>query len=149
MDFTKIKRIAAGILSAVTLCGVITSANYNSFENNVASGKGKMTYPNGTVYTGTFVEGKQTDTNATITFSNGSIYTGNVENGVMTGSGSLKYENGDIAKGTFTDGVIQGNGVYTLNGDSVYGETDDGKFFKLNHGDNNVVFKDGKVVSVR
>jgi len=36
MDFTKIKRIAAGILSAVTLCGVITSANYNSFENNVA-----------------------------------------------------------------------------------------------------------------
>ncbi len=36
MDFKKIKRIAAGFLSAVTLCGVITSANYGSFGNDAA-----------------------------------------------------------------------------------------------------------------
>jgi len=59
----------------------------------------------------------------TITFSDGTKYTGQIKNGKMDGQGTLTYPNGTIYVGMMKDGKMHGKGIKTFsNGDTYNGE---------------------------
>ena len=58
----------------------------------------------------------------TITYSDGSVYTGPTDDGLRTGKGTIKYKNGDKYEGTFADNKKNGYGIMTYaNGDKYEG----------------------------
>ena len=91
-----------------------------------------ITYDNGDIYEGNFVDGKRTG-KGIYTWSeggkwSGDVYEGDFDDGELTGIGILTYENGDIYEGNFDDGKRTGKGIYTWkNGDVYEGNFVDGK----------------------
>lgn len=56
----------------------------------------------------------------TITYSDGSVYTGDIRNFKREGRGTLTYANGDVYTGQFSDDQINGAGTLTYAGGDVY-----------------------------
>lgn len=63
--------------------------------------------------------GRLTDGN-TITYSDGSVYTGSIQNFKKGGQGTLTYANGDVYEGQFADDQINGVGKLTYASGDVY-----------------------------
>lgn len=73
--------------------GEIAEGNWVNGELN---GKGKYTYANGTIYEGNFNYGVQNGNGCKVTFNNGDIFEGVFVNGKL-GSGIYTYANGNMA----------------------------------------------------
>jgi S1-C subfamily serine protease len=85
------------------------------------NGQGTLTYPNGDVYVGNFVDGSPKG-RGTHSFANGNKYTGEFGNGRPNGRGTLTYANGDAYVGKFVNGRPNGRGAITYrNGDKFVG----------------------------
>lgn len=85
-----------------------------------------------------------TDQQPTLSYEDGSIYTGEVVDGFPQGQGTFTWPDGDSYVGNFENGIQNGQGTYTFaNGDRYVGEYKDGKY----HGQGTFTFADGRVVS--
>eukprot|EP00602_Paraphysomonas_sp_CaronLab_P007983 CAMPEP_0185034708 /NCGR_PEP_ID=MMETSP1103-20130426/24814_1 /TAXON_ID=36769 /ORGANISM="Paraphysomonas bandaiensis, Strain Caron Lab Isolate" /LENGTH=656 /DNA_ID=CAMNT_0027571469 /DNA_START=198 /DNA_END=2168 /DNA_ORIENTATION=+ len=106
----------------------------------VRQGRGKMTFADGTVYEGEWVEDRQ-EGNGTLTSADGdTVYEGGFVGGEYEGEGSLSssfdvaeknsvHRNSIQYKGGFKNGVYHGRGVLTnaLSGTTYEGEFSEGK----------------------
>uniref|UniRef100_A0A6C0LKB1 Uncharacterized protein n=1 Tax=viral metagenome TaxID=1070528 RepID=A0A6C0LKB1_9ZZZZ len=84
-------------------------------------GKGKMTYANGEVYDGEWVDDKRDIGN--LTYPNGAVFTGNCGIEKKEGRGRMQYENGDVYNGRWLNDKREGYGFMRyVNGDSYTGD---------------------------
>jgi hypothetical protein len=94
--------------------------------NGLSTDTGKLTYPNGDYYEGSFPEEGFTGFGRR-TLDNG-IYEGNFVSGDFSGKGKFTLKNGDIYEGDFADGDFNGIGKFTeANGNSYEGGVVGGK----------------------
>ncbi|MCU0904155.1 MAG: 2-isopropylmalate synthase, partial [Tabrizicola sp.] len=69
-------------------------------------------YDDGSVYEGTFKDGRQHGT-GTYRLTSGFEYTGEWVEGEITGQGTARYPNGSVYEGTFVKGQPEGKGKIT------------------------------------
>ena len=87
-----------------------------------------LTYSNGDVYTGE-MDGLQRQGKGTLIYKTGETYTGDFENDRFHGKGVFVYANGDRYEGQFAGGKKSGKGVYTwLSSDKKTAATYEGSF---------------------
>ena len=84
--------------------GKITYTGY--VVNHRMNGQGKLTYENGDVYEGNFVDGVF-EGQGVFTSHSGWIYKGEFKNGQPDGEGVLTAQNGKVYTGTFKQGIFQ------------------------------------------
>lgn len=107
------------------------------------SGKGTITYPDGSSYNGNFVKDKRTG-DGTFNFYNGDSYKGYFKDNKFEGQGTFTYENGDVYKGEFKEGLKHGEGVFIyVNKDKFEGHWKNGKRDTTKHELNSRGIKDG------
>lgn len=106
------------------------TATYNGPYNHKGEkhGEGIMTWSNGDVYKGHFVNDRRVG-HGVLTFAGSDTqqdsgeYVGDWANDKMHGSGTRRYPNGDVYVGNYIDGKRQGEGrFYFANGDLFFGE---------------------------
>ncbi|GAX17667.1 amyotrophic lateral sclerosis 2 protein [Fistulifera solaris] len=106
-------------------------------------GEGVMTWSNGDVFKGTFVNDKRCG-HGTIEFSganqDGGEYVGEWRDDKMHGDGTRRYPNGDMYVGNFDEGKREGEGrFYFSNGDMYFGEWKNNQM----HGSGHYYFSSG------
>ena len=84
-----------------------------------------LTFPNGTAYTGT-MRANQITGKGTYSFPNGSTYTGEVLNGLRHGKGTFTSNNGIIYEGEWLNGLKHGKGKITQGNMVLEGTWDKG-----------------------
>lgn len=111
-----------------------------NFQNSKFHGKGKMTFNNGMLITGSFKEGwlhgygeisgggftqkgtfdlGDAEGNGSISFNNGTRYTGNFNDDLYHGQGKYTFPNGSFFEGTFDKGEFFTGTCYDSNGNDV------------------------------
>ena len=75
---------------------------------------------NGATYTGYVNESRQPDGQGVMTYSDGKVYDGNWVNGVRQGQGRMTYAEGEVYDGEWLNGKRNGKGVYTWNDKKQY-----------------------------
>jgi uncharacterized protein YwqG len=99
--------------------GKWTSILGSAFEGEFAHGnavRGKLTFPNGQTYEGSFLDGDYYHGTGKHTFPNGDVYEGNFVDGKLTGKGKYTYYRADgicIDEGDFVDAELHGKGKRT------------------------------------
>jgi len=94
--------------------GVLTQVLQVSLLEGKANGKGKLTWANGRIYEGGYVNGHMTGSGVK-TWPNGDRYEGDFVDGRLEGQGQLSMATGSIYKGGFLNGKKDGYGVYYMN----------------------------------
>ena len=89
------------------------------FKDNEINGNGVFRWTNGDVYDGQ------------ITYANGQIYEGNYVNGVKEGKGKLTYPNGFVYDGDFIGGRPRGNANIISDGKTIPVQYSDGRFYQV------------------
>ncbi|ACI60398.1 TPA: hypothetical protein VPF83_001584 [Streptococcus pyogenes] len=74
--------------------------------NHKMNGEGKLVYPNGDIYEGTFKNGLF-EGKGTFTAKTGWLYNGEFHKGQANGKGVLKAKNNKVYKGIFKQGIFQ------------------------------------------
>ncbi|MBQ8004823.1 MAG: hypothetical protein IJ303_00725, partial [Clostridia bacterium] len=98
----------------------------------------------GTVYYSNGLTAKLNKAENTLTYSDGSVYTGEIKALLRHGKGEMKYANGDVYSGSFDRDIINGSGTFTFaNGDSYVGELENG----LKNGYGTYTWADGSTYS--
>ena len=72
------------------------------------SGVGKVTYPEGGVYDGTYQDGQKTTGN--YKWADGAEYAGSFVNNKLQGSGEFKWVNGQFYSGEWLNNLMHGFG---------------------------------------
>ena len=111
-DTTSLKTILITQLSGNTYRG--------EFRQNERSGSGKYTTTDGTTYIGQFQSGVLSDLNATIIYTNGDVFKGEVGEGVPCGEGVTDFANKDVYEGEYKNGSRWGSGVMTYANNDIY-----------------------------
>lgn len=137
--------ISVSKLFSDTIRATERTAVYEGSYNNRGEkhGEGVMTWSNGDVFKGSFVNDKRRG-HGTITFNgsnqDGGEYVGEWLDDKMHGSGTRRYRNGDMYAGTFVAGKRQGEGrFYFANGDLYCGKWNNNQM----HGQGNYYFSSG------
>lgn len=147
--------IGLGIVFALLFVGL--AASYSSmngqrsmdykggrYEGNVSwgspSGKGKLTYANGSVYTGDFATGAREGKGA-FHAPNGDSYEGEWKADQFDGNGKLTLKSGTVYEGSFKQGKRNGSGTQAYPDGSKYtgGWSNDKR-----DGQGGLLFKDGQ-----
>ena len=112
---------------------VVYSANGDVYEGAVSAdglfqGHGKLTFFNGDVYEGSFLNGYRSGTGR-YTYINGDIYEGRFKNGCKDGKGVYRYQaSGAVYEGSYVNDRRHGHGTYIYpNGGKYIGEYINGK----------------------
>ncbi|GJS34501.1 phosphatidylinositol 4-phosphate 5-kinase 8-like protein isoform X1 [Tanacetum coccineum] len=115
---------------------------FGDVKGRIPHGRGKYTWSDGTVYEGSWDEGKMTGVGR-ITWSSGASYEGDFSGGYLDGFGTLansdgstykgswrfnnqhglgrkQYSNSDIYDGCWKEGVHEGNGKYAWCNGNIY-----------------------------
>jgi len=74
-------------------------------KNNTVSGDGKLTWPDGSYYIGSVVEGKREGLGEYYCMIDKSNYKGDWKKGLKHGRGVLNFSNGSTYEGEFKEGV--------------------------------------------
>lgn len=80
---------------------------------------GKLTYSDGTVYVGDLSGGFRNG-QGKLTYTDGSVYEGQFLNNEITGNGTFVYSSGDVYQGEFSDGEYNGFGTYKYADGRIY-----------------------------
>jgi hypothetical protein len=88
-------------------------------ENGQCHGKGIMTYQNGEVYDGFFVNGKRHGTGK-LTYADGTEYVGDWECNLQHGNGTRRWKNGEIYVGQYVHGQRSGEGSFYFQNKDVF-----------------------------
>jgi|TARA_B100001964_G_C13897713_1_gene450188 hypothetical protein len=103
---------------------------FGEYKNNKAHGKGKMRYPDFTIYVGEFKNGKRHG-QGTYIYNNGEIYIGEYKRDKYHGLGTYLYDNGDKYVGEHKNDKEHGQGTYTFaDGTVIKGIYKKGKLIK-------------------
>jgi len=111
--------------------GKITWNDGSSYEGdfleNQLTGKGIMKYPDGNVYEGEFVDGIHNGFGK-FTWKQGDVYEGNWKNGLKEGTGTYRFPSGKIYSGGYKNNRRHGDATYTFpTGVKFEGLFEDGK----------------------
>ena len=98
---------------------------YGILDNDDPDNPCTLTFPDGTKYTGTMKNGEITG-EGTYTFSNGSTYTGEVLNGLRHGRGTFQTLDGIYYDGEWKNGLKDGKGKIKQEGMELEGEWEEG-----------------------
>jgi hypothetical protein len=110
--------------------------------NNLIEGRGKATYPNGSVYEGMWHKGV-IDGEGVYKLANGDVQTGTFAQGLLTGTGSIEYASGAKYTGAFTAGTLSGFGTAVYANGNVY----EGEYLgNAAHGAGKLTSSDGRVL---
>ena len=102
---------------------------------------GDLYYSDGSVYSGE-LDGFMKHGKGTLTYADGSVYTGNFELGVFSGEGKLISSDGSGYVGTYKNGAYHGTGTLTVSGEGKYvGTFDMGE----KHGEGVFYYENGDV----
>ena len=97
------------------------NGDYVGTMKNGMMHKGTLTFTNGTIYTGEFKNNLEHG-QGELRYADGAIYVGGWLNGERTGRGTMTYANGDIYRGSWKDDKMHGVGTMTyVNGDTYRG----------------------------
>ena len=89
---------------------------------DVTDGGATLVYSDGVKYTGQLSAAYRRHGQGTITLANGDSYTGAFVNDAITGYGVYTFANGDVYTGNLFEGLKHGHGVYAYaNGDEYVG----------------------------
>ena len=99
----------------------VGNIKYGILTNTDPQSPCTITFPNGTVYTGTMKDNEITGT-GTYTFSDGSTYTGSLLNGLRDGPGTYNSNDGIIYEGEWKKGLKNGKGKLTQGNMILEGE---------------------------
>lgn len=118
------------------------STYLGSFKDDEIHGNGTITYPNGSIYTGQWNRGVRHGCGKLISVD-GSCYEGEWKYDEQDGKGTLHYDNGDYYVGDFKINTLCGNGkLYNSQKQKIYqGEWFNNQF----HGKGKYFFTNGKV----
>ncbi len=99
-----------------------------------------VSFSNGDVYTGELNSSLKLHGEGTLVYNTGDKYEGQFENGSISGEGTFTYSNGDLYIGQFSGGKKNGTGTYTWNDGSSYegGFKDD-----MKEGEGSYIWADG------
>ena len=89
------------------------------FDQNKISGKGMLTYPDGRIVEGSFLNSKVHGFGVEKSM-NGDEYEGNYDNGFKKGKGTYRYNNGDVYVGKWNNDLPNGEGLFTMANGNVY-----------------------------
>ena len=111
--------------------------------DGLREGLGKLTYINGSVYEGEFVNNLPSGNDGRLTFPDGREYRGTFINGLMQGYGTFEWPNGDAYVGSFNANAITGSGKFFWQGtNATYeGTVEEGKL----HGVGVMSWPDGRM----
>lgn len=116
------------------------SVYFGSTKNGLPHGFGTMTFNDGDIYEGEWIEGRF-EGEGIIKFAGGDRYEGQLLDWVFNGNGTYYYLDGDLYYGEWSKGVQKGFGTYLwIEGDSYVGEWEGGMF----HGNGIYTFEDGE-----
>lgn len=115
--------------SALPILFFVAESQAQCLRGNCKNGSGTFRYPNGSTYTGQFVNGARHGRGKLIHKNNGT-YEGPFRNNKMHGdNGSMTFANGDRYIGQWTNDHPNGYGIYYFNTRERYeGQFVDGKF---------------------
>jgi len=97
--------------------GTLTTDGYTyigGFKDRMFEGFGKITYENGVVYEGAFLNGLY-DGEGMFLDDEGGRYEGQFKDNYYHGVGKIVYQNGSVYEGGFKAGQYHGHGRYSLN----------------------------------
>ena len=98
-------------------------------QNGRRNGDGVLTYPDGTVDQGTWVDGELPMTLRT--YKNGDKYEGSLKSGLKDGQGTHFFSNGDTYEGMFSEDKRHGSGKFvSIHGMEFEGQWADDKFVR-------------------
>ena len=80
--------------------------------DGIREGFGTLTYADGSVYEGEFVNDLPSGNDEILRFADGRRYQGTFIEGQMQGYGTLEWPNGDVYVGTFNGNAITGTGTF-------------------------------------
>jgi hypothetical protein len=106
-----------------------TSKYTGQFQNGQRHGQGKMTYPDGNVYEGSFFMGKKQGTEGSMFYAaSGDRYIGPWKNDQPNGQGVYYFASKERYEGSFVNGVFEGEGtMYYPDGAYYAGEWSNNK----------------------
>ena len=122
--------LAAVALLAVVLlagCGSTGTGPYTGERNSTGQrhGQGTLTFADGSAYSGEWIDGKESG-QGTMTYPGGGTYIGEWKDGKQNGQGTWKFSSGITATGEWKDGNLNGQGTMTWpHGDTYTGEWKD------------------------
>ena len=136
--------VCAGATRGEFLCGQTGHVYSGQFDNDglTMHGKGKLTYPDGGVFSGTWVHGAIQGYGEMV-MPRGDVYKkGEFEDGVLNGQGTCSLSDGSEYRGAFVRGKMHGPGEMVFASKDVYtGDWVSG----LRHGRGQCMYADGRV----
>lgn len=112
--------------------GVAVSGKFS--DNVLDTSYCTITFPDGTVYSGRLIEGKISGS-GTMTYPNGDKYAGAYKNGKRNGKGTYIWKSGDQYDGNWIDDAMSGDGTYSFaDGSNVFGKFKDNKYLDSEKG---------------
>jgi hypothetical protein len=107
--------MCAGYLLVAFLATAIGAAGVHAGceEGNCTNGPGRYAWPDGSSYTGDFLNGKFHG-QGTYAWADGKKYVGGFKNDKRTGRGTFTWPNGASYKGEWENGKKSGYGIYTF-----------------------------------
>ncbi len=101
--------------SVYTNSSAETDVDANANANGIRNGKGKYTYPDGSVFVGTYINDSR-EGKGNFTWVNGAYFSGNYINDKRNGYGEYESAGGTVYKGEWKDNLRHGKGTFlTLN----------------------------------
>jgi hypothetical protein len=88
-------------------------------RNSELNGEGRITFTNGTIVEGAFMDGKLNGYGK-IRYGNGTLLKGWFKNNELNGYGLATYKNGITYEGNFIDGKLNGYGIQTVTNGGRY-----------------------------
>jgi hypothetical protein len=90
------------------------------FQTGARHGVGKMTYADGNVYEGPFVQGRKQGDGGTMTYLNGDRYVGQWSSDLPNGKGKYFFKTKERYEGDFKNGTFEGQGTMTYPDGAYY-----------------------------
>ena len=124
----KIENFFIVLVCLISLQACFNTKSTKCIKGDCINGPGTISYENGDLFDGNFLDGQIVD--GTITFNDGTMYIGEFFEGQFHGTGTYTSDDGSKRRGTWSYGKLNGPcEIYNNDGTTIYiGEVLDGQF---------------------